>query len=124
MLRIEDYIRDFTNPELQTVIPFQNPAFDPFAIDECPMLAALVNNTERAILRNDQGVVPGDRGSAITRSLSTFRPTAKGLWSRLITRCSLPWTNTRVGNTPEPVPEDGPIIVWKAMQCLQSSLMS
>ena len=42
------------------------------------------------------------RGSAITRSLSTFRPTVNGVRFRTMFFCSLPCTNTRAGNTPEP----------------------
>ena len=58
VLRIENHIRDFTNAELQTVITLQKLAFDPLAIDERPMLAALINHTERTVLGYDQRVVP------------------------------------------------------------------
>lgn len=37
----------------------------------------------------------------MTRSLSTFRPTVKGLRLRTIFFCSLPCTNTSAGNTPD-----------------------
>src|ERR1700757_2273227 len=42
------------------------------------------------------------RGSAITRSLSTLRPTVNGVRFRTMFFCSLPWTKTRAGKTPEP----------------------
>src|SRR5437899_579524 len=62
------------------------------------------------------------RGSAMTRSLSTFRPTVKGVWSRLRLRCSLPCTNTRIGNTPELDGGDGSVMLWKAMWRRRRSL--
>src|ERR1035441_5752135 len=42
------------------------------------------------------------RGSAITRSLSTFRPTVNGVRFRMMSFCSLPCTNLRTGKIPEP----------------------
>jgi hypothetical protein len=42
----------------------------------------------------------------------------------LMMRCSFPWTNTSVGNIPEPVPEDGPMMVWKDMFVPAGSLGS
>jgi len=37
----------------------------------------------------------------MTRSLSTFRPTVKGVRFRTMFFCSLPCTNTSAGKTPE-----------------------
>src|SRR5580704_1411946 len=55
------------------------------------------------------------RGSAITRSLSTLRPTLNGVRLRTMFRCSFPCTSTSAGNTPELEDDERPI-AFKTME--------
>src|SRR5215469_12553563 len=49
----------------------------------------------------------------MARSFSILRPIVNGEWSRYSVRCSLPCTKIRLGKTPDPTPEIGPIALWE-----------
>ena len=56
MLRIKNYINGFADAKFQAIISLQSLAINALSIDERAMLAGLINHTELAILRNDEGM--------------------------------------------------------------------
>ena len=45
-MRMKDDVGDIADTELKTIIPFQGLALNPFAVDESPVLAALIDYAE------------------------------------------------------------------------------
>src|SRR5215470_17086374 len=60
MVGIKDDVSHITNAKFHPVIAFQRFPLHPFAVNECPMLAALIEHIELAVFRRDESMITRD----------------------------------------------------------------
>lgn len=60
MLRAKDHVRDFAYAEFEPVVALQALALYALTVNECSVLAALIDNKEIAILGDNHGVITRD----------------------------------------------------------------